>query len=352
MRAVFASFAVSLLLVLVIAGSVATSSWAGTAIFEAGDLRLIEGMTQTVQVARFAADDPSPQDVDNYSATIGWGDGTTSAGVIAVDATFPYIYSVSGTHLYRNIIGSYYQDFVLTVTVFDAVDSTVETRVVGAEGLVPGVRVLNAVETWTGRDSQVLDAVEGIEFTGTLASLIDANPYGTVADYAAGIYWSDPPNSDEQPREPASFVPNASGGVDVVGTHTFQTPGTYRVTIFHQLVGHLRALSGGFVSVHDAPLTAQGTALRFAKGKRFQDVTVATFTDADPTPTLSDDSALIDWGDGTTSRGTIVDSGGYFAVVGSHTYPKPGSYTINTLIASQYGSTASATTTVSKGKKQ
>ena len=81
-------------------------------------------------------------------------------------------------------------------------------------------------------------------------------------------------------------------------------------------------------------------------------VQVGGFTDADPTPTLTDDSALIDWGDGTTSPGTIVDSGGYFAVIGSHTYPKPGSYTINTVITSQYGSTATATTTVSKGKKQ
>jgi large repetitive protein len=352
MRVHLTLLALCTLVAATIAGSVATSSLAATTIFEAGDLRLVEGMTQTVQVARFSADDPMPQNVADYSATIGWGDGTTSTGVISVDATFPNVYSVTGTHLYRNIIGSDYQDFVLTVIVSDAVDSTVETRVVGAEGLPPGVRVLNAVETWTGRPSQVLDAVEGSEFTGILASLVDANPYGTAADYAADIYWSDPPDSGEQPREPASFAPNATGGVDVIGTHTFQTPGSYPVTIFHHLVGHSLALSGGSVEVRDAPLTAQGTALRFANGKDFQDVTVATFTDADPTPTLTDDSALIDWGDGTTSPGTIVDSGASFAVVGSHTYRKPGSYTINTVITSQYGSTATATTTVSKGKKQ
>jgi hypothetical protein len=57
----------------------------------------------------------------------------------------------------------------------------------------------------------------------------------------------------------------------------------YGVTVFFNSFNHTGlSVGGGFVSVHDAPLTAQGTALRFAKGKDFHDVTVATFTDADP----------------------------------------------------------------------
>jgi hypothetical protein len=39
-------------------------------------------------------------------------------------------------------------------------------------------------------------------------------------------------------------------------------------------------------------------------------------------------NATINWGDGTTSAGTIIQSGTTYAVTGSHTYAKSGSHTI------------------------
>src|SRR5207253_1265041 len=53
-------------------------------------------------------------------------------------------------------------------------------------------------------------------------------------------------------------------------------------------------------------------------------VTVATFTDSDEPASAF--KATIDWGDGTTSTGTISgpDSSGTFTVTGSHTYPEDG----------------------------
>jgi Ca2+-binding RTX toxin-like protein len=49
--------------------------------------------------------------------------------------------------------------------------------------------------------------------------------------------------------------------------------------------------------------------------------TVATFTDPGGAEGLDDYSAVIDWGDGTTSAGTITAGlGGVFTVSGSHTY--------------------------------
>src|SRR5262249_48691218 len=48
---------------------------------------------------------------------------------------------------------------------------------------------------------------------------------------------------------------------------------------------------------------------------------VASFIDANPNATASDFTATIDWGDGTSTTGTIVaQTGGGFAVDGAHTY--------------------------------
>ena len=60
-------------------------------------------------------------------------------------------------------------------------------------------------------------------------------------------------------------------------------------------------------------------------------MTVATFTDANPSATAGDFTATINWGDGTTSSGT--DHGGpntgIFSVSGAaHTYAEAGNYTI------------------------
>ena len=55
-------------------------------------------------------------------------------------------------------------------------------------------------------------------------------------------------------------------------------------------------------------------------------MTVATFTDANPNATVSDFTATITWGDGSTSAGTVVATGNGFAVNGAHTYADEGSY--------------------------
>src|SRR5262249_15375114 len=55
---------------------------------------------------------------------------------------------------------------------------------------------------------------------------------------------------------------------------------------------------------------------------------VATFTNPDPFGSAGSYTALIMWGDGSTSAGTITGSG-TLAVSGPHTYPDPGSYAVS-----------------------
>ena len=55
--------------------------------------------------------------------------------------------------------------------------------------------------------------------------------------------------------------------------------------------------------------------------------------------TASEITATIDWGDGTSSNGTIVPTGGgVFEVAGSHSYSAPGSYTANVTVQDFGGS--------------
>ncbi|HZP68219.1 MAG TPA: hypothetical protein VFB32_18090, partial [Rudaea sp.] len=69
--------------------------------------------------------------------------------------------------------------------------------------------------------------------------------------------------------------------------------------------------------------------------------TVATFTDTATAAVASNFTATIDWGDGTTSTGTVVGGSGSFQVSGTHTYAAPGQYAVNVTI-SDPGGTATA----------
>src|SRR5262249_29976514 len=60
---------------------------------------------------------------------------------------------------------------------------------------------------------------------------------------------------------------------------------------------------------------------------------VATFTDANSQAKAGDFSARIDWGDGSSSSGSIAkDKNGGFDVVGSHHYAAPGAYVVHVQI--------------------
>jgi hypothetical protein len=76
---------------------------------------------------------------------------------------------------------------------------------------------------------------------------------------------------------------------------------------------------------------------------------VANFTDTDPGGTVSDYSAAVTWGDGTTSSGTIGASGTGFTVSGTHAYAHPGSYSVSVTIADAGGSQAPASSTINVG---
>jgi hypothetical protein len=94
----------------------------------------------------------------------------------------------------------------------------------------------------------------------------------------------------------------------------------------------------------DQAITASGTTVSATEGAKFSGK-VATFSDPDTSATASEYTATIEWGDSTSSTGTVSGSGGSFAVSGEHTYAEEGTYTITVKITDVDNASNSATAT-------
>jgi hypothetical protein len=102
-----------------------------------------------------------------------------------------------------------------------------------------------------------------------------------------------------------------------------------------------RAAQAG-VTVGNPPLALTGTTLNPLVNVAFTAV-VGHLTDANPLATAADETATIDWGDGSSSAASIVSDGiGGFDLIGSHTYTAAGTRTIVTTSSDGEGASASA----------
>jgi hypothetical protein len=120
------------------------------------------------------------------------------------------------------------------------------------------------------------------------------------------------------------------------GTHTYADFGTYTITT----TASDGATGTATATIADVPVTASaGTGLTATAGAPFTGV-VARFTDGNPFGKVADFTASIDWGDGTSSAGSITLGSGRFAVHGTHTYATAGNKTVTVHIADAGGATA------------
>ena len=89
-------------------------------------------------------------------------------------------------------------------------------------------------------------------------------------------------------------------------------------------------------AVAEAPIVVSSAIS--VSGKNQNNVKVATFTHANGVEPASAFVATINWGDGSTSTGTITLSGSTYTVRGSHTYTQNGSHTVTTTVVEAGGS--------------
>ncbi len=163
--------------------------------------------------------------------------------------------------------------------------------------------------------------------SGPLATFTDPNHSTTPGSYTSTINWGDGTTTN-------GTITGSEGSFTVSGDHTYSAPGSYAVTVMTSAVANptnttttidQATIRGKISAIGATPIT--GAAPTTISGE------VAEFTVADPTATAASYTATIDWGDGTTTAGTVTGSAGRFAVSGDHTYASPGTYTIRVTIS-------------------
>jgi uncharacterized delta-60 repeat protein len=198
-----------------------------------------------------------------------------------------------------------------------------------------------------------IQASEGVLFSGQVATFLDNDPNAPSSDFSASIDWGDGTTSAGTISQPGGI-----GTVFVVnGAHIYNGIAQDAVIHIADLDGSSAAVSDP-VTIADALLAAVGTSLQVAEGAPFSGQ-VATFTDANPNALLTNftqgsGKAIINWGDGNTSSGTITQPGGPGTVLiasGNHTFAEEGSRTITVTIVDAGGSIASASATATVRKR-
>jgi hypothetical protein len=248
---------------------------------------------------------------------------TSSDGFAVLPADYAFTSVDSGVHTFTATLNSSGQQ---TLTGTDTSDATITgSLTITISNPVPVITSLGQNSAVEGSGNLSI-RVMGTGFSAT--SVVQWNGTGLTTSFLD--------NSDLQAIIPAADLADE---------------GTASITIFNPTPGGGTSNSTTF-TISDADLSASGTAVTTTEGLAFSGQ-VATFTDANPSASLSDfataGAVMIDWGDGTPqSAGNVVQPGGVgtaFIVRGSHTYAEEGSKSISVVITDEGGATTTANTT-------
>jgi hypothetical protein len=278
-----------------------------------------------------------------YAALVDWGDGSP-VEIAAVNGTArlfwvvpltAHTYAATGTH-------------TLTISIFDI--GAITPTAIGL-GSTP-VQVADASLTPLGVPA--ITATKGAWNSNLLVgSFQDANPSAGPGNFTAMIDWGDGTAwSTGQVAQP-----NGQGtAFQVRGDHRFLA----ETTIPRPVSVHLRNEEGrevvltASVQVRDAAPVLAAIPVKMTKQIYFNTALVNIF---EPDGSLADAAvptqaapyyATIDWGDGTaTATGQVVlTAGGYYQVLGGHTYKGMGPYTVRVTVTDPDAGTVSTTTTI------
>ena len=266
-----------------------------------------------------------PVTATNYSATILWGDGQTSTGVVPTFDSTAQTFAVSASHLY-------------------SLDTAGQIKVI--------LHHLQAPDTTTTATAKITDqsvnSSGGMTITATEGATSSSQPVATftdpagadpISEYSATILWGDGGTS-------AGTITVAGSTFSVLGSHLYAEEGLKQmsVTIHHDTAADVTV--SAFANVIDPPVAATGGATFTAtEGALAASQVVATFTDPGGAEVINDYAATIFWGDGNTSSGTITAVAGTFTVASGHLYASEGQFTISVAVGHDNAAVATVTST-------
>lgn len=268
-----------------------------------------EGEIVTVMTAFTDAGGQTP-----YSATIAWGDGSlTELNLLNFSNGQG---TLAATHIYAD--NGVYQ---ISLTVRDA--AAVATQAftsVTVSNVVPALQPVAAT----------ISAIRNQPLSQVLASFADpgfdnVNTF-TVESFSATIDWGDGTTSAGTVQWTAGIPGTPTSGT-VAGQHLWSEAGTFTVTVT------LTDDDGGEVSVaiqvlveNDAPVVSVASL----SGDEGSSVALsAQFTDLGSNGQFL---ATIDWGDGSSSPGTITMVNGGGTVSGAHVYADNGTWLVSVTV--------------------
>ncbi len=279
-----------------------------------------------ISVGSFLDTNPAALATD-FTAQITWGDGHTSSGTVVAEGT-PGRFNVIGGNTYA-AAGTFMPSILVQDRSGNVVTITSTAAVNGLSLTAIGTTVAPTI---------------AVPFSGTVATLIDSTPGDTAANLTATISWGNGNTSIGQVV--AGSLP---GHFNVIGQNLYLAAGSFPISVTIITPSGQTVTATSKATVIAPSLTAAGTTFPATPGQTLK-TTVASFSDTNPTANAADISAVINWGNGETSVGTVLGpfAGSKFTVVGSFVYPSSspaGSFPVTVTIVDPSGQSATATST-------
>ena len=183
-------------------------------------------------------------------------------------------------------------------------------------------------------NSTSVSATEGAAFNGTVAT----GTYSGSGTLSASINWGDGTTAS------TGTVSLNGGNFSVSGSHSYAEEGKYTIKVSVSDGQGQSASAKDAATVSDAALTLKGFSA--SQVSHLTAGVSGMFRDADPAGKVSDYTATVTWGDGTTSTLKVTKNAGGFALAGTHGYAKRGTYSIKLVVRDQGGSHFSKTVSV------
>jgi hypothetical protein len=172
----------------------------------------------------------------SYTATIDWGDGSTSAGGVSQAPTAllgACNYTVSASHTYAEAGG-----YTYSVTIAGP-DGTINT----------GARTASIADAPLSAAGIDFSATKGTSFTTTVATVGDANSLARPGDFTATISWGDGTTAP-------GTITAVPGGFAVAGTHTYTATGAFKFSVaVHDVGGNQISASATATSLATPTIT-------------------------------------------------------------------------------------------------